>query len=70
MNRPQRRPTASIQKPPNGTREYANSIITQQHAAASGQARNVEMRCRAIPSRPKKSDSKAMRINTIQTPST
>ena len=57
-------------KPPNGIREYANSIITQQHAAASGQIRSRPTRLRASPSSPKNSASNTISKAATQTPST
>jgi hypothetical protein len=57
-------------KPPNGIREYAYSISTQQQAAASGHQRSRLTTVRASPRRPKYSAMKMISSVATQVPRT
>src|SRR4029453_5908216 len=57
-------------KPPNGIREYAYSISTQQQAVAIAHQSNPPDRVVAEPSRPKNSDMKMIRTTATQVPRT
>src|SRR6187455_1072614 len=57
-------------KPPNGTREYAYSMSTQQQAVASGHQRNGSTRLTISPSSAKNSDMKTISAAATQFPST
>ena len=57
-------------KPPNGTREYAYSMSTQQQAVARGHQRSRSTRLTISPSSPKNSDMKMISAAATQVPST